>query len=262
MIKPSGLPSGRVSSIAFDGDYVWASTDNGAARFDRLIEEWEWYGTDKGIPDSNLVKILMVDKYVWFITEKGFSEYDPQFEKWRHFTLEADMGAVISEAFEFGKNLWFLTNKGLIKFNPRLNSQEYFFHPALEAGHLKNMLYESEAIWALSDSKLFYIQSESQVLKEFEANYYLEGTAPCNFNLDAGEIWITTDKNVLQWKRIAKTWKVIDYASGVSDSAYTNAFISGGLTLLVNKVIIDYRLTDRRTLEKIQADNRCGFRRG
>ena len=241
--KTSGLPSGKVSSLAFDGDYVWASTDNGAARFDRLIEEWEWYGTDKGIPDSNLVKILMVDTYVWFITEKGFSEYDPQFEKWRHFTLPADQGTIISEAFEFNKNLWFLTNKGLIKFNPRLNSQEYFFHPALEAGHLKSMLYENEAIWALSDDKLFYIQSESQVLKEFEGNYYLEGTAPGNFNLDASEIWITTDKNVLQWKRIAKTWKVIDYASGVSDSAYANVFISGGLALLVNEDIVDYRLT-------------------
>ena len=179
--KTSGLPSGKINAIAFDGDYVWAATDNGAARFDRLIEEWEWYGTDKGIPDSSLVKILVYDKYVWFITEKGFSEYDPQFEKWRHFTLPGEQGNAISEAFIFGNSLWFLTRKGLIKFNPQLNSQEYFFHPRSQADHLKNMLYENDAIWALSDDKLCYIQSGSQVLKEFEGNYFLEGTVPCQF---------------------------------------------------------------------------------
>jgi hypothetical protein len=241
--RKSGLPSSRINAIAFDGDYVWAATDNGAARFDRLIEEWEWYGTGKGVPDSNLVKILVYDKTIWFVTEKGFSEYDPQFEKWRHFLIPAELQTLISDAFVFGNSLWFLTGKGLIKFNPQMNSQEYFFHPALQTGHLKNMLFENDAIWALSEDKLFYIQAGSQVLKEFEGNYFLAGTNPENFNLDAGEIWITAAKNVLQWSRSAKTWKIIDYASGISDSAYTNVFISGSMTLLVNKEYIDYRLT-------------------
>jgi hypothetical protein len=260
--KMSGLPSGKINAIAFDGDYVWAATDNGAARFDRLIEEWEWYGSDKGIPDSSLVKILVYDKFVWFVTGKGYSEYDPQFEKWRHFTLPADQGITISEAFVFGKSLWFLTNKGLIKFNPQLNSQEYFFHPAIQAGHLKNMLYENDAIWALSDDKLCYIQSESQVLKEFEGNYFLAGTNPCNFNLDAGEIWITTGKNVLQWNRSAKIWKVIDYASGISDSSYANVFISGGTALLLNKEILDYRLTADGPWKKYRLIAGTGSRAG
>ena len=257
----SGLPSGKINAIAFDGDYVWAATDKGAARFDRLIEEWEWYGIEKGIPDSSLVKILVVDTYVWFVTQNGFSEYDPQFEKWRHFTLPADQDIAISEAFTFGNSLWFLTNKGLIKFNPQLNSQEYFFHPALEAGHLKNMLYENDAIWALSDNRLFYIQSGSQVLKEFEGNYFLEGTLPSNFNLDAGAIWITTEKNVLEWDRSAKTWKVMDYASGISDSLYANAFISGSTALLVNKEIIDYRLTADGPWKKYQLIAGAGSRK-
>jgi hypothetical protein len=240
--KESGLPSNKINGIAFDGDYVWAATDNGAARFDRLIEEWEWYGTEKGIPDSNLVKILVYDKFVWFVTEKGFSEYDPQFEKWRHFTIPENEQIVISEAFEFGNNLWFLTNKGLIKFNPQLNSQEFFFNTAINSDHLVNMLYEDDAIWALSRNKIYTIQSESQVLKEFEGNYYIADYSLGNFNLDANEIWLSTDKNILQWNRLSKTWKIIDYASGISDSVYTNLYVSGGMTLLVNDVIIDYKL--------------------
>ena len=241
--KSSGLPSNKISGIAFSGDYVWAATDNGAARFDRLIEEWEWYGTDKGIPDSNLVKILVYNNYIWFVTDKGFSEYDPQFEKWRHFKVPEDQQISISEAFVFGDHLWFLTNKGLIKFNPQLDSQVYFFNMAINSDHLINMLYEDDVIWALSDNKIYYIQVESQVLKEFEGNYYLTDYSPVNFNLDASEIWVLTDKNVLLWNRPAKTWKIIDYASGISDSTYVNTYISGGMTLLMNNDIIDYKLS-------------------
>jgi len=240
--KQSGLPSDRINGIAFTGDYVWTATDNGAARFDRLIEEWEWYGTEKGIPDSNLVKILVYDKNIWFVTQKGFSEYDPQFEKWRHFTVPENQQILIAEAFEFGNHLWFLTNKGLIKFNPQLTSQEFFFNEALNSDNLVNMLYEEDIIWALCSNKLYYLQSESQVLKEFEGNYYLTGYTPVNFNLDAGEIWVSTDKNMLQWDRSAKTWKIVDYASGLSDSAYANIYTGGGMTLLVNDNIIDYKL--------------------
>jgi hypothetical protein len=248
--KTSGLPSNKISGIAFSGDYVWVATDNGAARFDKLIEEWEWYGTDKGIPDLNLVKIIAYDKFIWFVTDRGFSEYDPQFEKWRHFKLPEDQQIFISEAFVLGNHLWFLTNKGLIKFNPQLNSQEYFFSIAINSDHLVNMLYEDNAIWALSDDKLYYLQLESQVLKEFEGNYYLSGYSPVNFNLDASEIWLSTDKNVLQWNRSTKNWKIIDYASGISDSSYANIYVSGGTILLINNDIIEYKLNTESPWKK------------
>ena len=248
--KVSGLPSNNVRSIAFEGDYVWVATDNGASRFDKLIEEWEWYGPEKGLPALNLVKILVFDKFTWFITEGGFSEYDPQFEKWRHFKIQENQQIKIKEAFEFDNNLWLLTDKGLIKFNPELNSQEYFFNTAIYSDRLVNLLYDEEKIWALSGNKLYYIQSESQVLKEFEGNYYLEGYSLVNFNLDPNEIWATTEKNVLQWNRSDKTWNNIDYASGLSDTVYENVCASGGMTFLVNSKIIDYRLNTGSTWKK------------
>jgi hypothetical protein len=241
--RNTGLPSNFINNIAFQGNYVWLATDNGAARYDLLIEEWEKYGIAKGMPDSNIVKVIVKDDLVWFVTEKGFSEYDPHFEKWRHFTVHENENIRIYEAFLLNDNIWLLCNKGLIKFNPVLNNQIYFFSPSISSEGLKNVVYEESNIWLLSNVGLFYVQTESQVLKEFEGNNFFSGYSLSNFSMDSYEILLVTDKNILDWNRAAKTWKIVDYASGISDSIYTNTYVSGGMTFLINKKVVDYKLT-------------------
>jgi ligand-binding sensor domain-containing protein len=248
--RNSGLPSNFINNVAFQGNYVWLATDNGAARYDLLIEEWEKYGIDKGMPDSNIVKVIVKDDMVWFVTEKGFSEYDPHFEKWRHFTVPENENVHIYEAFLLNDNIWLLCNKGLIKFNPLLNNQIYFFSSSISSVDLKNVVYEDNNIWLLSNAGLFYVQTENQVMKEFEGNNFLGDYSLSNFDIDSYEIWIVTDKNILDWNRSAKTWKIADYASGISDSVYSNTYVSGGMTFLVNQNVIDYKLISEGSWKK------------
>jgi hypothetical protein len=64
-----GLPPGRLTCLAFEEDYVWVGSDSGAARFDRLIEQWEGFTlTQPGWPAGarQIGQIVVEDDYVYF----------------------------------------------------------------------------------------------------------------------------------------------------------------------------------------------------
>jgi hypothetical protein len=240
----NGLPSDKINGVGFAGDYAWIATDNGAARFDLLIEEWETYAEVRGLSGKRVDDIITIANQLWMITENGFAEYDPDFEKWRYYRVEEDSTIKLKRMFILGKDLWFVSDGGLLRFNPQLQTQQYFSQSQLHAENLLDIIVEDERIWAITRLGLYFYEQSSAVWREFEGNSYLTQANIVNGELNAEQIWVLTDNNVLLWDRDQKSWDILDYASGLSGSVYQAAFSQSGVSFMFTSDVIDYRKSE------------------
>ena len=69
----NGLPSNTITGVDFQDDYVWASTPNGIARFDLLIEQWERYGTERGLTSLRVLDTRTLGADLWIMTDDELS---------------------------------------------------------------------------------------------------------------------------------------------------------------------------------------------
>jgi hypothetical protein len=253
----NGLPSGRVNGLDFHGDYVWIATDIGAARYDLFIEEWETYDYARGVPDESVNDVLAVGDNVWLITDHLFSEYDTQFEKWRHYAVSDDTTATLQRGFPLGGEVWLVSDRGLTRFSTGLQTQRSFGLAYLMPENLLEVIIEDNAMWAITRMGLFQYDQASGVWREFAGNPYLKTYDIAGGSISRTHVWVLTERNVLVWDRGEKSWEVLDYASGLSTTAFASAYASGNLALLLNPDGIDYRADEtdpwRRYAVEIQA---------
>lgn len=238
-----GLPSNIVNGLDYTDDYVWIGTEEGMSRYDLLVEEWEDFSLVPGFPQENINDMVVKDENIWIINNFQFSEYNPQFEQWRYFKVTDDSTTILNRAFFIGEELWLASEKGLILFNTTLQTQQTFFLPFLTPENLLELFIEDQMIWAVTKMGLYVYSQASGVWREFAGNNYLNAKTIIDGFINPGEIWILSDENVLVYNRTDKNWQMLDYASGLSTTQFDAAYISGGLSMLINEQGIDYRLS-------------------
>ncbi len=54
---------------------IWAATDNGVWKFDRLDERWVHYTTADGLPDNRVLSLYPDGDYIWFGTPAGLTQF-------------------------------------------------------------------------------------------------------------------------------------------------------------------------------------------
>lgn len=241
--EKTGLPSNRVTGIDFTDDYIYISTDKGAARYDLLIEEWENLANEE-LNGKPVRDVIVIDDVVWFFTDHSASEYSPGYEKWRHQEISSDPELRISMAYYFNKRIWLISNQGLVQFNPELRSFQFHTHPYLQPGSILEIFTEDENNWIIANQGLYMFGYESEMWNEFEANAYLENKHIVNGYVDDSEVWIFTDRDVHVYDRDEKDWQVLDYVSGLTSTAFLTGYISGGMAFLINEQSIEHRLTE------------------
>jgi len=236
-----GLPSNQINSMDFQSDYAWVATPGGAARYDLLIEEWEFYDKLREITGRSVHDLKVVNEDIWLITEEGFSEFDPDFEKWRHYKVAADTNDFLKRIFLVTNEIWFVTAQGLVRFDPQLQTQQSFILPPFHQDQLWEIFVEDSRIWAFTKLGIYFYEQQSGVWREFEGNSYLKSSRILDGFINAQQIWILTDQNVLLWDRMRKSWEILDYASGLSTTMYQSVYSVGGLDFLITPSFIDYR---------------------
>ena len=111
----------HINDFAFDGDYLWIATDNGALRFNTTDSSYLQLTTADGLLD-NIIMSVYVDSTgdVWFGTYEGISRYDgSSFTGYTESTENGPVTNFISDIVE-DKNgaMWFGTvGMGVLKFD-------------------------------------------------------------------------------------------------------------------------------------------------
>lgn len=254
----SGLPSSTVNGLDFHEDYVWVATDSGAARYDLFTEEWEKYDYSLGVPDESVSDVVAAGDKIWLITEHLFSEYDPRFEKWRHYAVGDDTTVTLGRGFPLGDEVWLVTDRGLTRFSTSLQTQRSFAGEYLMPENLLEVIVEDNSIWVITRLGLFQYDQASGVWREFAGNPYLETYDIAGGSISRTEVWVLTGRSVLVWDRGEKSWEVLDYASGLSTTAFASVYAMGGLALLLNPDGIDYRAGEGDLWRKYAIEIRAG----
>jgi ligand-binding sensor domain-containing protein len=87
----SNLPWDNVSSIAFDGDDVWAGTRMALYRYNRETKSWRKYTVRDGLGANGVNWIAADDRYIWVAATrwgegKPLSRYDKMTGRWETFS--------------------------------------------------------------------------------------------------------------------------------------------------------------------------------
>mgnify|MGYP001256879058 CR=1 FL=1 len=161
----SGLPLRDIRSIAFEGEYTWVGGRGGAARYDELIEEWQFIGRDQGLRGGVVHAMLQGEGRMFFATDAGVEEYDPRYERWRQYPLAENIHVI--DAFATDRWLWLLHENGLLRFD--LSSRNYAplnLHD-FQGEDIGVVLIDGDNFWLRTPRDLWRYDAATDALRPF-----------------------------------------------------------------------------------------------
>ena len=163
----SGLPLREIRAIAFEGEYTWAGGRGGAARYDELIEEWQFIGGDAGLQGGVVHAMLASEGRMFFATDLGIEEYDPRFERWRQYPLPTEV--TIIDGFATERWLWLLHDGGLLRFD--LSSRNYvpLRFQGFSGSDIGVVLIDGDSFWLRTSDDLWQYDATADALRPFLA---------------------------------------------------------------------------------------------
>ncbi len=78
-----GLAGNFVNALVNEPDQLWAGTNAGVSRFDKVRKSWKTYALDEGIEDLDVKCLTRVGNSLWAGTSGGkLFAYDPRVDRW------------------------------------------------------------------------------------------------------------------------------------------------------------------------------------
>src|ERR1039457_4361227 len=163
-----GLPSQRVSTVAFDDQYVWFGTNKGLVRYRKTDRTLKLYDESNGLPSKTVTYSVTIGRQVWFGTRAGIAVFSPDVDGLRAFG-EADGMASgdVAEVFQVGSDLWCRTDIGLSRFRIQQRVFNNFPMTMMGAQQLRVMAVDGADIWLGTDNGLFQFQDASDSIIPF-----------------------------------------------------------------------------------------------
>ncbi|HJX51407.1 MAG TPA: DUF6599 family protein, partial [Polyangia bacterium] len=200
-----GLPSQVVTAVAYDDLYVWFATNKGVARYRKLDRTIRVYTEKDGLPSKVVNDALTVGRQVWFATREGIAYYSPDVDGLRGFG-EADglVGADVAELYQVGDDLWCRTDAGLSRFRILQRVFSNFSLAVMKAQQIRVFTVDGSAVWIGTDNGLFTLQTADDSLLPFPQQDALESRNVSGVEVTPDYVYITTDKEVVQWSRLTR----------------------------------------------------------
>lgn len=226
-----GLPSGRYTCIAFEEDYVWLGSEKGIARFDRLIEQWEYFPLVKESWSDrvqSITKIQSVENYTYFATRDGILRFDMRTEI---FTRYDQKDGLLCSSFQdlklVGDELWCFGSEGIDIFS--LSNQSWSFL-GLENGFRSTEWRKIEEIsgdlYFLHEGGLDICEPSTRRIYPFLREDYLRKYTVYDLVGSSSELWFATDAGLLRYRKEnletgqVESWMLFDESRGSSEKIY------------------------------------------
>ena len=200
-----GLPSQVVTAVAFDDQFVWFATNKGVARYRKLDRTIRVYTEKDGLPSKVVNDALTVGRQVWFATREGIAYYSPDVDGLRGFG-EADglAGADVAELYQVADDLWCRTDVGLSRFRILQRVFTNFPLAMMKAQQVRAFTIDGATVWVGTDNGLFTLNTSDDSLLPFPQQASLKGRNITGVEVDPSYVYITTDKEVVQFNRLTQ----------------------------------------------------------
>jgi frataxin-like iron-binding protein CyaY len=206
--QKDGLPSDDVTSLAFHPDYVWAGTEEGVARFDKYVEEWET------IPQSpvHVIDLAVQGETVWVISGEGIFSVEAETGDVKRYPVEGEF----LELILIGADVWFIGDGETVRY---LSSDNLWRRYTAEQGAPKGVIsleVEGERIWIATPDNLYSYDrklgrwTEFLPLRTSPIKGEIKDIAPAG-----GALWVLTSEGVSRYDRTKATWRRYDEMDGL-----------------------------------------------
>jgi hypothetical protein len=198
-----GLPSQRVSTVAFDDQYVWFGTNKGLVRYRKTDRALKVYDESNGLPSKVVTYSVAIGRQVWFGTRAGIAVFSPDVDGLRAFG-EADGMASgdVAELFQFGNDLWCRTDVGLSRFRIQQRVFNNFPMTLMRAQQIRVITIEGENLWLGTDNGLWQFEGASDAIRIFPQQAALGSQTIVGVETTSSYLYFTTDKEILQYNKL------------------------------------------------------------
>jgi len=198
-----GLPSQRVSTVAFDDQYVWFGTNKGLVRYRKTDRTLKVYDESNGLPDKAVTYAVTIGRQVWFGTRAGIAVYNPDVDGLRAFG-EADglASGDVAELYQFGLDLWIRTDVGLSRFRILQRVFNNFSLESMGATEIRAVSADGENLWIGTDNGVWQFQGSSDTLRIFPQQEALGSKTIVGIEPGSSYNYFVTDKEILQYNKL------------------------------------------------------------
>lgn len=212
-----GLPSQRVSTVAFDDQYVWFGTNKGLVRYRKTDRTLKVYDESNGLPNRAVTYAVTIGRQVWFGTHGGIAYFSPDVDGLRAFG-EADGMASgdVAEVFQFGADVWFRTDVGLSRFRIQQRVFNNFPMTQMGAQQISVMSVDGQTIWLGTDNGLWTFDDASDSIRIFPQQEALGSKSIIGVEPTSSYIYITTSKEILQYNKLTFAIRRFTAADGLT----------------------------------------------
>jgi hypothetical protein len=200
-----GLPSQRISTVAFDDQYVWFGTNKGLVRYRKTDRALKVYDESNGLPSKTVTYSVTIGRQVWFATRAGIAVYNPDVDGFRAFG-EADglASGDVAEVFQFGADLWCRTDVGLSRFRIQQRVFNNFSMTLMKAQQIRVMTIEGENMWLGTDNGLWLFEGASDAIRIFPQQDALGSRMIVGVETTSSFLYFVTDKEILQYNKLTQ----------------------------------------------------------
>lgn len=194
--------SSRIDDIVVQDDYVWADTNGGLLRWNKLDGSYEWFTEENGLL-SNRISALYVDSNnkLWVGTNKGIQRFDGSAFTTLISENEEYPELYFSEIVEAGDGtMWFAGNLGVWSFDGTTWTTYTPENSELLFDYTRCITIDSEGvIWISYSSNWIEGKEESFGVASFDGsgwrNYSVDNSGLGTNNIDV----ITVDSKNVKW---------------------------------------------------------------
>lgn len=240
-----GLPPGRLSCLAFSEDYVWVGSDRGAARFDRLIEQWEYFSLDNpSWPEGSrqVARIVVMEDYVFIATAAGILRFDPATESFiRYGPSDGLRGGKCEDMWLLGDELWCFGEEGVDIYSTSQRNWTFLGLPqGFRSTKWRDIEKVDHSLYFLHEAGIDVCDISSRQIYPFDRENQLIGYDVCDITGTDDELWLATNRGLLRYQREdvqsgrAESWVLCDQSRGLTQHAVlrisaagNNLFVSG-----------------------------------
>ena len=239
-----GLPGRLVCDIEADDDYAYAATDDGAARFDRYVLEWETLAGPEAENLGAIQDVAVGEDRVWFALERGVAEYRKDAES---FSVDTRLGEIeeprVLALRQTSQHLWAITSAGAARYDKDLETWTSFRPGAdLPDARVHQISLTGEDLALATDAGLWWYRAESGIWREDESHDQMPGRAIRAFSLEQDRLWVATERAFAVYDEDDARWLDFTTAVPASPRAVQQMDWVGGVLLLLTPEQIVYGL--------------------
>lgn len=236
---------GRITSLAFDDQFVWVGGEFGLKRFDKYSEIWQDLV-------RRPVRDLVPDRdYIWIACDSGVVRYNRRFEQIEE--VPAAPALPFDNVINTPSRVWFVGDGNFAAY--RKADEIWSSYPGFPVEGIADL---NDSLFIASRGRVYYYEPKMDNWIEFRTT---EGLAAVTYlSVNAQNLLAATDAGLIVYNWQDRQWKAYNTGNGLIGDTIRAAYQQGELTFAVSGRDIEF-LDQQTGIWQVEEYRPSGVRR-